>query len=37
MEYAVDMVLGAVIYIPKFLKTGSDMQKLIQTHSMVIA
>jgi hypothetical protein len=29
MEYAVDMGSGSVIYIPSFIKTGSDIQKLI--------
>jgi hypothetical protein len=33
MEYAVDMISGAMIYIPRFLKTGLDIQKLIHTHT----
>jgi hypothetical protein len=36
MKYAVEMGSGAVIYIPSFMKTGSNIQKLIwwdmQTH-----
>jgi hypothetical protein len=38
MKYAVEMDSGAMIYIPSFIKTGSDIQKLtrgvhIQTHT----
>jgi hypothetical protein len=29
MKYAVDMGSGAMIYIPSFIKIGSDIQKLI--------
>jgi hypothetical protein len=29
MEYTVEIGSGAMIYIPRFLKTGSDIQKLI--------
>jgi hypothetical protein len=36
MKYAVEMGSGAVIYIPRFIKIGSGIQKLIgedtQTH-----
>jgi hypothetical protein len=35
MEYAVEMGLGAVIYIPSFVKIGPGIQKLkegTQTH-----
>jgi hypothetical protein len=28
-NYAVEMGTGATIYIPSFIKTGSDIQKLI--------
>jgi hypothetical protein len=28
MKYAVDMGLGAVVYIPSFIKTGSGIQNL---------
>jgi hypothetical protein len=28
MKHAVEMGSGAVIYIPSFIKTGSDIQKL---------
>jgi hypothetical protein len=28
MKYAVQMGLGAMVYIPSFTKTGSDIQKL---------
>jgi hypothetical protein len=27
MKYDVEMVSGAVIYIPRFIKIGSDIQK----------
>jgi hypothetical protein len=42
MKYAVEMDLGAMIYIPSFMKTGSSIQKLIRgihrhTDSIVIA
>jgi hypothetical protein len=30
MKYAVDMDLGAVIYIPSFKKIGSEIQKLVE-------
>jgi hypothetical protein len=30
MKYAVQMGLGAMIYIPSFIKIGSDIQKLIK-------
>jgi hypothetical protein len=30
MKYAVEMGLGAVIYIPSFIKIGSGIQKLIE-------
>jgi hypothetical protein len=40
MKYAIEMVSGAMIYIPHFIKTGSAIQKLIwgdsQRHSMLI-
>jgi hypothetical protein len=29
MRYAAEMSLGAMIYIPSFIKTGSAIQKLI--------
>jgi hypothetical protein len=29
MEHAVQMGSGAKIYIPNFMKTGSDIEKLI--------
>jgi hypothetical protein len=29
MKYAVEMDSGAMTYIPGFIKTGSDIQKLI--------
>jgi hypothetical protein len=29
MKYAVEMVSGAMIYIPSFTKTGSGIQKLL--------
>jgi hypothetical protein len=29
IKYAVEMGSGAIIYIPSFIKTGSDIQKLI--------
>jgi hypothetical protein len=29
MKYAVEMGLGAMMYIPSFVKIGSDIQKLI--------
>jgi hypothetical protein len=29
MKYAVEMVSGAMMYIPSFINTGSDIQKLI--------
>jgi hypothetical protein len=29
MKYAVEMDSGAMIYIPSFIKIGSDIQKLI--------
>jgi hypothetical protein len=37
MNYAVEMGSGAMIYIPSFIKTGSDIEKLMgwedsQTH-----
>jgi hypothetical protein len=28
MKYAVEMISGAMIYIPSFIKIGSDIQKL---------
>jgi hypothetical protein len=41
MKYAVEIGSGAMIYIPSFMKIGSDIQKLIgadaQTHRMEIA
>jgi hypothetical protein len=43
MKYAVEMGSSAVIYIPSFMKIGSDMRKLMvevgdsQTHSVEIA
>jgi hypothetical protein len=43
MKYAVEMGLGAVIYVPSVIKIGSGIQKLIQgdiqthIHSMEIA
>jgi hypothetical protein len=38
MKYAVEMGSGAMIYIPGFLKIGSDIQKLMEgyTDSMMI-
>jgi hypothetical protein len=30
MNYTIEMCLGAMIYIPSFMKTGSDIQKLIE-------
>jgi hypothetical protein len=30
MNYAIEMGLGAMIYIPSFIKTGSGIQKLIR-------
>jgi hypothetical protein len=36
MNYAVEMTLGTMIYIPSFIKTGSGYQKLmggIHTHT----
>jgi hypothetical protein len=40
MNYAVEMGLDAMIYIPSFIKTGSGIQKLIarihtQTESLL--
>jgi hypothetical protein len=29
MKYAVEISSGAIIYIPSFMKTGSDIRKLI--------
>jgi hypothetical protein len=29
MKYATDMGSGAMTYIPSFIKTGSDIQKLM--------
>jgi hypothetical protein len=29
MKYAVEMGLGAVIYVPSFIKIGSGIQKLL--------
>jgi hypothetical protein len=29
MEYAIEMGLGAVMYIPSFMKIGSAVQKLM--------
>jgi hypothetical protein len=42
MKYAVEMGSGAMIYIPRFIKIGSGIQKLIEwdtqiTDSMEIA
>jgi hypothetical protein len=42
MKYSVEMVSGAMIHIPSFIKSGSDIQKLIggdsqHTDSMVIS
>jgi hypothetical protein len=41
MKYATEMVSGAIIYIPSFIKIGSGIQKLIeedsQTDSMVFS
>jgi hypothetical protein len=44
MKYAVEMVSGGMIYIPSFIKIGSDVQKLLvvgytckHTHSKVIS
>jgi hypothetical protein len=39
MKYVVEMGLGAMIYIPNFMKTGSVIQKFIvggQTYSRAI-
>jgi hypothetical protein len=40
MKYAIEVVSGAMIYIPSFIKIGSSIQNLIssnsQTHSMEI-
>jgi hypothetical protein len=39
MKYASEMGLGAMIYIPKFIKNGSGIRKFIggiHTHSMEI-
>jgi hypothetical protein len=33
MKHAVEMGSGAVIYIPSFIKTGSDIQKLIMGYT----
>jgi hypothetical protein len=35
MKYALEMGSGAMIYIPIFIKTGSDIQKFIRedTHT----
>jgi hypothetical protein len=30
MKYAVEMGSGAMIYMPSFIQTGSDMQKLMR-------
>jgi hypothetical protein len=30
MKYATDMGLGAMIYVPSFIKIGSGIQKLIE-------
>jgi hypothetical protein len=30
MTYAIEMGSGAIIYIPSFIKIGSDIQKLIR-------
>jgi hypothetical protein len=30
MKYAIEMGLGAVIYIPNFIQIGSGVQKLIR-------
>jgi hypothetical protein len=42
MKYAVEMGSGAMIYVPSFLKTGSDIRKSMgrgegYTDSMLIA
>jgi hypothetical protein len=43
MKYAVELVSGAMIYIPRYIKIDSDIQKLIgggihrHTDSMVIS
>jgi hypothetical protein len=39
MKYAVEMGSGSIIYIPRFIKTGSCIQKLIggYTDKVVIA
>jgi hypothetical protein len=29
MKYAIEMVSGAFIYIPNFIKTGSGIQKVL--------
>jgi hypothetical protein len=29
MKYAVEMGLGAMVYVPSFIKTGSGIQKLM--------
>jgi hypothetical protein len=41
MNYAVEMGLGAMIYIPSFIKIGLGIQKLmggihVQTHSIFL-
>jgi hypothetical protein len=30
IKYAVEMVLGTMIYIPSFMKTGSGIRKLLR-------
>jgi hypothetical protein len=30
MKYAAEMGSGAMIYVPSFIKIGSDIQKLIE-------
>jgi hypothetical protein len=30
MKHAVEMGIGAMIYIPRYIKIGSDVQKLIE-------
>jgi hypothetical protein len=42
MKYAVHMAVGALVYIPSFIKTGSGIQKVIggihrRTDNMEIA
>jgi hypothetical protein len=32
MKYAVEMDSGVMIYIPSFIKFGSDIQKLIRDY-----